>query len=327
MRAIRLHAFGPAENLVLDELPGLEPAAGEVRIAVQASGVHLLDTVLRRGETGGPMPPPELPTIPGREVAGTVDRVGSGVEERWLGRNVVAHLGLVPGGYAEQAVTTPDRLFDLDALADGSEPVTPADAVALVGTGRTAVGILSGAALSADDVVLVPAAAGGIGWLLVQAAKSVGATVIAAAGSPEKVQRLQDLNPDEVIDYGRTGWPDRVRQAPTVILDGVGGEVGRAAFDLLAPGGRMLMFGYSAGTATEFTSQDLVSRSLTASWGFGFPRGGGPEALKPYVEEALRRGSRGDWHPLLSSYPLADAARAHDDLEQRRTVGKVVLLA
>ncbi len=94
------------------ELPDLEPDTGQVRIAVEAAGVHLLDTTLRRGEAGGPLPPPELPTIPGREVAGVVDVVGEDVDEAWLGRRVVAHLGLVPGGYAEQAVTSPDLLFD-----------------------------------------------------------------------------------------------------------------------------------------------------------------------------------------------------------------------
>lgn len=323
MRAIRLHAFGPAENLVLDDLPDLEPAPGQVRIAVEASGVHLLDTALRRGETGGPMPPPELPTIPGREVAGIVDRVGPEVDQRWLGRRVVAHLGLVPGGYAEQAVTTPDLLHDLDALPGGE--VSAAAAVALVGTGRTAVGILGRAALTADDVVLIPAAAGGLGGLLVQAARAAGAKVIAAAGGPEKLLRLKELEPDELVDYAEPDWGDRIQLEPTVVLDGVGGEVGRAAFEKLAHGGRFLMFGYSAGSLTRFDSTELLARGLTASWGFGL-KPGGLAALRPYVTEALRRAAVGEWRPLVTSYPLAEAARAHQDLEQRRTVGKVVLV-
>src|SRR5918997_5477459 len=105
MRAIRLHEFGPATNLVLDELPDLAPGPGQVRVAVAASGVHLLDTTLRRGEAACPLPLPELPTVPGREVAGVVDELGAGVDESWRGERVVAHLGMVPGGYAEQAVT------------------------------------------------------------------------------------------------------------------------------------------------------------------------------------------------------------------------------
>lgn len=327
MKAIRLHAYGPPENLRLDDVPDLTPAEGEVRIAVRASGVHLLDTVLRKGEAGGPMGPPPLPTVPGREVAGTVDRVGAGVDEAWLGRRVVAHLGMVPGGYAEQAVTTPDRLFDLDALDPNTQAgeVSAADAVALVGTGRTTVGVLKAAALTADDTVLIPAAAGGIGWLLVQAARAVGATVIAAAGGEEKLTRLRELEPDELIDYSRPDWPGRVHREPTVVLDGVGGDIGRAAFELLGPGGRLRMFGYSSGTATRVTTEDLVDRGVTAGWGFGFPRGVGPDQLRPFVAEALRRAAAGEWRPLVSAYPLAEAARAHADLEGRRTLGKVVL--
>ncbi|MDP2713069.1 MAG: alcohol dehydrogenase catalytic domain-containing protein [Solirubrobacteraceae bacterium] len=112
MRAIRQHEFGPPDTLVLDELADLAPAEGQVRIRVVAAGVHLLDTALRRGERGGPMALPALPTIPGREVAGVVDALGAGVaDESWLGSRAVAHLGMVPGGYAEQAVTAEENLF------------------------------------------------------------------------------------------------------------------------------------------------------------------------------------------------------------------------
>src|SRR5688500_4045390 len=167
MRAIQLHEFGPAGNLVLDELSDLEPGPGQVRIAVAAAGVHLLDTALRRGEPG-PMPAPSLPTIPGREVAGVVDRVGPGVHDRWLGRRVVAHLGPVPGGYAEQAVC------DIDLVYEVGDAIALADAIAAVGTGRTVLGVVELEPPTADDVVLIPSAAGGLGWLLAQAALEVG---------------------------------------------------------------------------------------------------------------------------------------------------------
>ncbi|MFF0532000.1 alcohol dehydrogenase catalytic domain-containing protein [Nocardia amikacinitolerans] len=108
MHAIRLHAFGPAENLRYDTLPDPEPGPGQVRVAVAAAGVHVVDTALRRGMPG-PYPSPELPTVPGREVAGTVDRVGADVDPDWLGKPVVAHLGAAPGGYAELAVVEADR--------------------------------------------------------------------------------------------------------------------------------------------------------------------------------------------------------------------------
>src|SRR4051812_38930489 len=110
MQAIRHHEFGPPATLVLEQLPDLAPAPGQVLIAVEASGVHLMDTSIRRGESG-PLPTPELPTIPGREVAGTVAAVGDDVDGSWLGRRVVAHLGPVPGGYADQAVTSVELLL------------------------------------------------------------------------------------------------------------------------------------------------------------------------------------------------------------------------
>jgi NADPH:quinone reductase len=96
VHAIRLHAFGPAENLRYEEIPDPVPGAGEVRIAVQAAGVHLIDTTVRRGVAMGPIPLPSLPAIPGREVAGRVDAVGDGVDATWVGRRVVAHFGASP---------------------------------------------------------------------------------------------------------------------------------------------------------------------------------------------------------------------------------------
>ncbi|MGN0113650.1 MAG: alcohol dehydrogenase catalytic domain-containing protein, partial [Cellulosimicrobium funkei] len=132
MDAIRLHAFGPPENLVLDQVPDPVPGPGQVRVAVRAHGVHLLDTTLRRGEaTGGPLPLPALPTIPGREVAGVVDVVGPGVDAAWRGRRVAAHLGATPdgGGYARLAVVP------VEALHRIPDHVTAPDALAMIGTG------------------------------------------------------------------------------------------------------------------------------------------------------------------------------------------------
>jgi Alcohol dehydrogenase GroES-like domain len=116
MRAIRLHAFGPAGNLRYEEVSDPEPGAGQVRIAVAAAGVHLIDTTIRAGVRMGPYPLPELPAIPGREVAGVIDAVGPEVEEGWLGRRVAAHLGVASAGYAELAVREVEHLH---ALPDG----------------------------------------------------------------------------------------------------------------------------------------------------------------------------------------------------------------
>lgn len=322
MLAIRLHEFGPADHLGLDDLPDLAPDPGQVRIAVEASGVHLLDTTIRRGQEGGPMPLPDLPTIPGREVAGVVDRVGEGVDEAWLGRRVVAHLGLVPGGYAEQAVTAVTSLFPVP------DHVSLLDAVAAVGTGRTALGVLELEPPGADDVVLVPSAAGGLGWLLVQAALEAGATVVAAARGRERVERLDRLGAHLVVDYGQDDWTDRVRASVgpvTLVYDGVGGEVGRAALELIAPGGRLVMFGFSSGTPTRFDSGDVVARGLSVGWSLGPRMVALPGGIPGLAARSLERLAAGVWSPLTTTYPLAEAGRAHADLEERRALGKIVL--
>ena len=303
-------------------LPDLVPAAGQVRIAVEAAGIHLLDISLRRGDQDTPIALPELPTIPGREVAGVVDRVGDGVHEDWLGRRVVAHLGMVPGGYAEQAVTSVDSVFDVP------DHVTFPDAIAAVGTGRTALGVLELEPPAKEDVVLVPSAAGGLGWLLAQAASAVGATVVAAAGSPDRVAALAPLGADLVADYSDPGWAEEVRESTdgvTLVYDGVGGDVGRQALELLRPGGRQVMFGYSAGAPTSFDSADVVERGLTVGWSLGPRMMALPGGIPGLAARALDRVAGGDWQPLVTTYPLAEAGRAHADLEQRLALGKVVL--
>lgn len=322
MRAIRHHEFGPPDTLVLDELADLTPAEGQVRIRVAAVGVHLLDTALRRGKRGGPVPPPTLPTIPGREVAGVVDALGAGVaDESWLGARAVAHLGWVPGGYAEQAVTAEANLLAVPAH------VTLPEAVAAVGTGRTALGILELEPPVAGDVVLVPSAAGGLGWLLVQAARAAGATVIAAARGADRVARLAELAPDVIADYGEPGWAGALTGAGvTLVYDGVGGAVGRQALELLRPGGRLVMFGHSSGEPTPFDSGDVVGRAITAGWSLGPRMAKLPGGIPGLAARSLAKVVAGQWRPLVTTYPLADAARAHADLEGRRAAGKVVLV-
>ncbi len=129
MHAIRLHTFGPAENLTYERVEDPEAGPGQVRVAVGAAGVHLLDTALREGATGPAPGPIPLPTIPGREVAGTVVSLGEGADARWLGRRVVAHLGFAPGGYAELAVMDVERLHETPPNLDHAQ------AVAMIGTG------------------------------------------------------------------------------------------------------------------------------------------------------------------------------------------------
>jgi NADPH2:quinone reductase len=256
-------------------------------------------------------------------VAGVVDRVGAGVDDSWLGRRVVAHLGPVPGGYAEQAVTAVGSLFQVP------ESVSLPQAVAAVGTGRTAQGILELEPPATDDVVLVPSAAGGLGWLLVQAAQAAGATVVAAAGGPERVAALDRLGVEMVVSYAEPGWDEAVRSRTdgvTVVYDGVGGDVGRQALELLRPGGRLVMFGFSAGEPTKLDTDDVVSRGITVGWSLGPRMQGLPGGIPGLAARALERVAAGTWHPLVTTYPLAEAGHAHADLEARRALGKVVLV-
>ncbi|MEU5954888.1 zinc-binding dehydrogenase [Streptomyces sp. NPDC047525] len=336
MHAIRLHTFGPAEHLTYEETPDPVPAPGQVRIAVTAAGVHLLDTAIRAG-IKGPLPElPELPTIPGREVAGTVESLGEGVDPALLGKRVVAHIGFAPGGYAELVVTEASRLHEIP------EGLDDAQAVALIGTGRTTMGILQFAELTPDSVAVIPAAAGGIGTLLVQYAKHAGATVIGLAGGPEKTDRVAAYGADLAVDYRNPDWPNEAHAfltkigvpGATVVFDGVGGASGLAAVDLLAPGGTHLVFGWSGkgphdGEPLTLTDEQLAARGITQLNVLGpvmMQKAGGDNPVRTLELAALAEAAKGHFTPAVQRYPLSKAATAHADLENRRTTGKVVLI-
>ncbi|MFF7936988.1 NADPH2:quinone reductase [Streptomyces sp. SAI-126] len=324
MHAIRLHAFGPAENLTYEETEDPVPGPGQVRIAVRAAGVHLLDTALREGHQG-PLPrPTELPTVPGREVAGTVESLGEGVAGLWLGKRVVAHLGFAPGGYAELAVTEVDRVHEIPENLDFAQ------AVAMIGTGRTAMGIVQFAELGPDSVVVVPAAAGGIGTLLVQYAKNAGATVVGLAGGPSKTARVQANGADLAVDYRDSAWPGKVRaflggRPATVVFDGVGGEVARESVGLLDGNGRHIVFGWS-GEGIHDGGPYLVEGVSEQVLGPVMARkAGGPDPIRTLELRALTEAAAGRLTPAVQRFPLAEAAAAHRALETRGTTGKVVL--
>ncbi|MFI6103801.1 zinc-binding dehydrogenase [Streptomyces sp. NPDC051310] len=331
MHAIRLHAYGPAENLVYEETGDPAPGPGQVRIAVTAAGVHLLDTALRQGMPG-PFPAlPDLPTIPGREVAGTVDALGEGTAPAWLGKRVVVHLGMAPGGYAELAVTDAARLHEIPPALDD------AAAVAMIGTGRTTLGILGFTDLGPDSVALITAAAGGIGTLLVQYAKNAGATAIGLAGGPRKTARVTAEGADLAVDYTRPDWPEQVRaylgdRAATVVFDGVGGPTGRAAVGLLGPGGQHLVYGWAGrgphdGEPLTFTDEELAERRITSESVLGpamLARAGGD--IRTLELRSLAEAAAGRLRPAVQRFPLAEAAAAHRALESRATMGKVVLV-
>jgi NADPH2:quinone reductase len=322
MHAIRLYEFGPAENLRYETVDDPVPGPGQVRVAVAAAGVHVIDTSIRDGDAP-PGQKPDLPVTLGRDVAGTVDALGPGVDPVWLGRRVVVYLGTRNGGYAELAVA------DVEALHHLPDAVTFEAAVAMIGTGRTTLAVLEVAAIGPDDVVLVTSAAGGMGALAVQAAKQAGATVIGAAGGPAKVATVRGLGADLAVDYLRPEWKAEVETAlgerpATVALDGVGGDIGRAALELLGVGGRLVLYGWSSGEPTPINADDLFGRGISATAAIGariFHRPGG---IRDLETRALAAATT--LVPLIHAFPLADAAKAHTAIKARETTGKVVLL-
>jgi len=203
--------------------------------------------------------------------------------------------------------------------------------VAMVGTGRTALGILEVAKITADDVVLVTAAAGGLGTLLVQAARNAGAFVVGVAGGAAKVDAVRRLGADAAVDYTAADWADTVRadlggRAVSVGLESVGGAIGATVLDLVAPGGRLVTYGWSSGEPVP----DLAARAAAAGVGVDNPLGprmaDRPGGLKSLAEAALAAAAAGELTPALTTFALSDAAAAHEALLARRTTGKVVLL-
>ncbi|MGA4840350.1 zinc-binding dehydrogenase [Streptomyces sp. G45] len=319
MHAVVLREFGPARNLRYETLPDPEPGPGQVRIAVRAAGVHFIETVMRAGAASELAPPlPELPAVFGGEVAGVVDAVGPGTDGAWLGRSVVTAFG-TPGGYAELAVADVGHVHPLP------EGLGFQDAVAMVVTGATTVALLDLARLTADDVVLVTSAAGGVGRLVVQHALAVGATVVGAAGGPAKVADVRGLGAD-AVDYRRGGWDGAVRELLgaerplSAVIDGVGGDPAARACALVRDGGRFVSIG-SASQVEFRPDTDRVAyvnalEELLAR----------PGDRPGHERRALDAAARGDLVPAVQSFPLAHAAEVHAALERRETTGKVVLV-
>lgn len=324
MHAVVLHTYGPAENLRYETVPDPEPGPGQVRIAVKAIGVHYVDTVMRTGAASSfAPPPPALPAVLGVEVAGTVDSVGPGADPSWTGRDVVT-TAATTGGYAELALAGTDSLHPVPG------GLSHETAAAMVMTGATALGLLDVARLTADDTVVITSAAGGIGRLAVQYARGVGARVVGAAGGPVKTAAVRALGAEIAVDYDEPHWEQPVRAAlggnrATVVLDGVSGDKGRAAFGLLADGGRYVNIGSSSGQGFEPDAEELKSRRLTSTSAL-LHLLDHPEESPALQRRALAAAAAGALTPGIQTYPLARAAAAHTDLENRNTTGKVLLV-
>ena len=296
MRAAVIHEFGPPSVLVAEEVA--EPE-GEVLVEVAFASITFIETMVRAGTA--PMPAPALPAILGNGVGGSAE-----------GRRVITTTGGL-GGYAERAAVPRSGLIDVpDELALD-------DAVALLADGRTAIGLMRGVTVRAGETVLVEAAAGGVGSLLVQLARDAGARVVAAAGAPRKLELALELGAHEAIGYEAIG-----AGAYDVVFDGVGGDAGRAAFEALRPGGRMSSYGLASGTFTQVSPDEAVAREVT------LVRGARPTAEESTerTRAALSLAAAGRLRPVIGQrFALQDAAAAHAAIEARATVGKTLLVA
>jgi NADPH2:quinone reductase len=321
MKAIRIEKTGRAEVLTLADVPVPEPKPNEAVVKISASGVNFIDVYFREGRY-----PAQLPITLGQEAAGVVTAAGAGVRNVKAGDRVA--YASVQGSYAEYAAVPAERLV---IVPEGIELKT---AAALMLQGMTAHYLTHSTwPLRAGETAIVHAAAGGVGLLLVQLAKAIGARVIGTAGSREKAQLARDAGADEVIVYTEVDFESEAKRlAPggvDVIYDGVGKSTFDADLNLLRPRGLLALFGGASGAVPPF---DPIKLSQKGSLYLTRP------TLAHYIakrEELEQRA--GDLFTMVrdgklavrihKEYPLAEAAQAHRDLEGRRTTGKLLLVA
>jgi NADPH:quinone reductase len=317
MNAVWLEEFGGPEALVAADVPDPVPGPGQALIEVSFANITFVETMFRASGFG-PFAT-ELPMIPGNGVGGVVASVGTEVDERLVGKRVVASTG-GSGGYAERAAV------DAGGIVQVPEGLELDDAVALLADGRTAMMLVRKAGLREGERVLVEAAAGGVGTLLVQLARAAGGRIVAAAGGACKVEVARGAGVEVAVDYRESGWAERVREAigaVDVVFDGVGGDIGEAAFGLLDRGGRMVRFGMASGEWARISDEAAAGRGVEL---IGLSRLA-TEKTRALTEDALAEAAAGRLRPVIGQrFPLERAADAHAAIESRATVGKTLLV-
>jgi NADPH2:quinone reductase len=314
VQAVVMEEFGGPDVLRLREVPDPVPGPGEVLVEVAYAGITFVETQVRAGRGPGGKPP--LPRVPGNGVGGRVVAGGPGVDPGLVGTTVVTTTGGT-GGYAELAVA---RAEDVLPVPEG---LALPEAVALLADGRTAVLLHRQAAPQPGEWVLVEAAAGGVGSLLVQLAGAAGARVIGAARGAGKAALVTSLGAEVVVDYAQPGWEREVVAATggrgvDLVYDGVGGEAGAQGMAAVRPGGRAHIYGMASGSWTEPAPGVQV-----------VPSGGAPTPaeIRGLAAEALAAAASGHLRPVVGqTFPLAEAARAHGAIEARATTGKTLLV-
>jgi NADPH2:quinone reductase len=330
IRAVQVAAFGGPEVLAPVTLAVPVPGESQAVIAVSAADVLFLDTLIRSGRFGGSFPIAP-PYVPGNGVAGEVVATGPGVDPGWAGRRVVAHTGPHggSGGYAEQVAVPAERLVP---VPDGLDLRV---AAAVLHDGPTALGLMTRIGARAGEWVLVLGAAGGLGLLLVQLAKAQGARVIGAARtagiprSEEKLTAIIKAGAEIVVDYTSPTWIAQVLGAtggtgPDVVFDGVGGQLGRAAFAITAPGGRFSSHGVTAGGFAGITPSMAAERQVRVQ---GIEQAQyAPGQREELIGRALAHAAAHQIEPVIGQiFPLEQAARAHAAIAARAVIGKTLL--
>jgi NADPH:quinone reductase len=321
MKAIQIQKTGGPEVLTLVDLPVPRPKANEAIVKIAAAGVNFIDIYFREGRY-----PAALPFVDGQEAAGTVAEVGA--EVKWVKPgDRVAYTGIL-GTYAEYAAVPADRLVRVP------DEITDQQAAAAMLQGMTAHYLVySTYPLKRGDTALIHAAAGGVGLLLVQMAKSIGARVIGTAGSDEKAKLARDAGADEVIIYTRQDFEVETKRLTAgkgveVVYDGVGKSTFEQGLNVLRPRGYMVLFGGASGPVPPF---DPIKLSQKGSLFLTRPTLAHHIATRQELEQ--RAGEVLGWIAggklklrIEHTYELAEAQQAHRDLEGRKTTGKLLLI-
>jgi NADPH2:quinone reductase len=321
MKAIQVAEVGGPEVLTLVDLPVPDPKPNEALVQIKAAGVNFIDVYFREGRYPAP-----LPFINGQEAAGLVVAVGADVTTVRLGDRV-AYAGAL-GSYAEYAAVPAERLVKIPDELDFNQ------AAAAMLQGMTAHYLTySTYPVRSGDTVLIHAAAGGVGLLLVEMARNLGARVIGTAGSDEKAQLARDAGADEVIVYTKQDFETETRrltegQGVHVVYDGVGKDTFAKDLNVLRPRGYLVLFGGASGAVPPF---DLLELTKHGSLYLTRP------SLQHYIatrveleqrsNDVLQMIVRGDLKVRIhKTYPLEEAQQAHRDLEGRKTTGKLLLI-
>jgi NADPH2:quinone reductase len=313
MQAIRIHETGGPEVMRL----------GEVLIKIAAAGINYADLAQRQGTY---LTRTRTPMILGFEAAGTVAALGPGVTSPTVGTQVSA---FVSGAYAEYAVAGASSIIPIPESLDF------ASAAAFPVQGLTAYQILRDSGrLQQGESVLVHAAAGGVGTLAVQIARLLGAgKVIGTASNAEKLDLVRSLGADAAINYTQDDWVAQVKQATDgkgvdIVLEMVGGKIAEQSLNCLAPFGRMVVFGAASGDPLRLTATQLMYKNLSVTGYWLSAMLNYPEHMVPAITGLMQYLAQGKLQIVVGqTFPLAEAAAAHQAIANRTTTGKVVLLA